>query len=95
MPDSTPATDAIKLIKFEIREACPVEGAKRQYVPALVHWICPACEEECEEDFTDHYFIYPTFGEAFSWGLTCPKCEHDVSVRITLRLTIEIEQEKS
>lgn len=66
-----------------------LEGDKRQYLPCVLKWTCP-CGENCEMSLCDQYLSYPVFGKEYECYLCCPKCEHEDSLKVIPRLTLEV-----
>ena len=73
-----------------------VEGAKRQYAPFRMCWICPDCKAKNGKDFSSDYFGYPVFGEPQLLDLLCTKCEQEDrpyekgQVKVVLDLTFRV-----
>lgn len=64
---------------------------KRLYLPGLVvKDECPKCQEPWKHDFDSDYLSYPVIGSVQDLGAYCQKCEHEWSVKVVLRLSLEL-----
>lgn len=77
--------------KVEIVGTCKgVELDKRTYLPGVViKSTCPNCGEPWEGDMGDHYLSYPKVDEPAKVYACCQKCEHEWSVMVIVRMTLE------
>lgn len=69
--------------------AAVVEGDKRQYAPFKLNWEC-TCGQAREENFTDVYLSYPTFGAVEKYTLYCSSCEAEYPIGLKLSLALEV-----
>jgi len=50
--------DKEKPITVRYLDDAEVEGAKRQYAPFAIDWVCSKCNQEYTYDFTDWYLSF-------------------------------------
>lgn len=64
-------------------------NCKRFYVPGVIVGAeCPECGEEVETDLGSEYLSYPSLNAIEIVHLTCPACEEERDLEITIEVPI-------
>lgn len=68
-------------------------AVKRFYFPFVLKRKCPVCGYLNEHDFEREYLSYPVLNVKEKVGLYCDECDHEFTVGVTLKLSLEIDDE--
>lgn len=73
----------------------PIEGAKRQYLPYEIIWICPKCDKQNILSYADYYLMYPMWGKTIKETLYCENsdCNYEKIIYIKPDITLQIVDE--
>lgn len=80
----------------EIEGTCrsDVEFDKRFYIPGVkVKSTCPNCLLPHTQNMGDNYLSYPSAGVPIKLGFWCSECEHEWSVKVVLKISLEAAEE--
>lgn len=66
---------------------------KRFYFPFILKRKCPVCGYLNEYNFENEYLSYPVLNNKKPVWFCCYECDHEFSVGVMLKLSLEIDDE--
>ena len=86
--ESKDSTVRIKPLSSRVR----VEGAKRQYLPFAISWVCDQCGKAHTKKMSEDpgYLSYPVWGRKYEYTLYCDECDNEQTVYLKVEAHISL-----